>query len=61
MEILSQIEAFSKNKHRHIVDISEPRASLTGALIFENNEELGEKSFLGQSPRPFCSLVLPLL
>ncbi len=30
----SQIEVFGKNTHSHIVDISESRASLTGALFY---------------------------
>ncbi len=43
-------EAFSKNKRSHIVDISESRASLTGVLFFENNEEFGQNCILGQAP-----------
>jgi len=33
--IFSQIEAFSKNKHRHIVDIS--------SIIFRKKQRVGEK------------------
>jgi len=43
-------EAFSKNKRSHIFDISESRASLTGVLFFENNEEFGQNCILGQAP-----------
>jgi len=39
------------NGLRHIVDISESRASLTGALFFVNNKELGKHGTLGQPPR----------
>jgi hypothetical protein len=32
--LLFKIKAFLKNTHSHIVNISESRASLTGALFF---------------------------
>jgi len=48
--ILFKIEAFLKNKHSHMFDISESRASLTGALFLRNNEEFGQKGILGQPP-----------
>jgi len=48
---LFKIKAFLKNTHSHIVNISESRASLTGALFFGNNAEFGQNGILGQAPR----------
>ena len=46
--IFSQIKAFLKNKHSHIVDIT--------SIIFQNNAELGEKDILGLAPRRLCEI-----
>jgi len=39
-------EAYEKNNHRHIFDISESRSSLTGGLFFSYNEAIGQKGSL---------------
>jgi len=39
-----EIEAYEKNNHRHIVDISESHSSLTGGLLFSYYEDIGPDS-----------------
>jgi len=39
-----EIEAYEKNNHRHIVDISESRSSLTGGLFFSHYDDIGPDS-----------------
>jgi len=51
ISFLFKIKAFSKNTHSYIVNISESRTSLTGALFFGNNAEFGQNDILGQAPR----------
>ena len=46
---LFKVEAFRKNKHRHIVNIGV--YAYLRALFFLNNEEFGHKCILGQAPR----------
>ena len=41
LEFWFEIEAYEKNNHRHIFDISESRSSLTGGLFFSHNEDIG--------------------
>jgi hypothetical protein len=38
-----RLRGMQKNNHRHIVDISESRSSLTGGLFFSHNAEIGRK------------------
>jgi hypothetical protein len=46
--IFSQIKAFSKIKRSHIVNIGV--YAYLRALIFENNEDMGEKGIIRQTP-----------
>ena len=58
--IFSQIKAFLKNKHNHIVDIGVSQARLlTSILFFQNNAELGKKGILGQPHRSSDPLYWP--
>jgi len=41
-----EIEAYEKNNHRHIFDISESRSSLTGGLFFSHYDDIGPKGSL---------------
>jgi len=53
---LFKIKAFLKNTHSHVVNISESRTSLTGALFFGNNAEFGQNGILGQAPSAMSTL-----